>query len=203
MKNTQGTVTRANGVEVNTAKKQTVAIKVNSATAIEASQALKVSDTKTLEKKQDVASNESMFLAWFILHLQKKMESMQTTHGMQLEKQKYELLFEALKSQGYSLSAWGAKSNMARLDFPSHVEGKTKLVSGVVVYGAIRHASNFKIYDAKQTRYLHYINNCFHVFHVSTLLTHEQENVELKKLQAIDNVSKEKEKVELEKKEKV
>jgi hypothetical protein len=176
-------------------------IPVNGATALEASQALKISDKKEQAKKVDITSNEHTFLTWFLLLLQKLLETTVTTHGMRLESKPYMILFDALKKQGYSLKAWGALNGMGisktmnySTVFPVHVEGKTKLVSGSVIYNAIKNNSTYKIFSADKKRYLHYVNNCFHVFHVTTALDKQQEVIELKKIEAIDNVKKEQEK---------
>lgn len=191
MKTIEGTATRVNGVNINTTK-----IHVDSKTANEASQALAKSDKKIQEKKVDIASNESIFLTWFMLLLQKLLETSKTVHGQCMEMKPYMILFDALKKQGYSLARFGAKSNSLRVDFPLHVEGKTKLVKDGVIYNAIKSSVDFKVFTADRKRYLHYVNNRFYAFHVDKqeTLSISEEKTTLKKIEAIALVEKEKEK---------
>jgi hypothetical protein len=182
----------------NDAKRNNVVnIPVDNKIATEASQALAISDKKEQEKKVDITSNEHTFLTWFMLYLQKLLESKKdTTHGMCLEKQKYEILFHALSSNGYSLTLYGTPNNCARVDFPKHVEGKTKVVNGVTIYSAIKDKTEFKVFDCDKKRYIHYVGNLFHVFHVAkqATLSISEERETLKKIDAIESVKREQEK---------
>jgi hypothetical protein len=113
-----------------------------------------------------------------------------------------------LKEQGYSLTSWGAlngqgisKTMNYSSIFPVHVEGKTKLVSGGIIYNAIKNNSTYKIFTADKKRYLHYVGNCFHVFHVNNqeTLVVSAERETLKKIEAIESVKREQEKAETKK----
>lgn len=183
--------------------KQNVAIKVDAKTATEASEALKISDKKEITKRLDITSNEHSFLTWFLLLLQKLLETTKTVHGQRLEEKPYMILFKALKEQGYSLLSWGKLNNMGISKtmnyssvFPVHIEGKTKVVGGGIIYNAIKNNSEYKIFTADKKRYLHYVNNCFYVFHVAdqTTLVVSAERETLKKIEAIESVKREQEK---------
>jgi hypothetical protein len=183
-------------------------VPVNAKTALEASQAIAISDKKQEAKKVDIASNEHVFLTWFMLLLQKLLETTKTAHGQMLETRPYMILFDALKKQGYSLKCFGAlngqgisKTMNYSSIFPIHFEEKTKLVSDGVIYHAIKNSKDFKVFSADGTRYIHYVNNAFHVFHVTKkneTLNKQIEQVELKKIMALQQVEREKEKTTLE-----
>jgi hypothetical protein len=176
-------------------------IHVDSKTAVEASKALAISDKKVIDKKENITSNETTFMLFLITALQTWLKSNKTVHGQAIETCSYQFLFTTLKQKGYSLLKYGAldktgkSKNLDRSNiFPLHVEGKTKLLSDGVIYRTLKNATECKVFDSEKKRYIHYVNNMLHVFHVPLpeTLPVESEKVELKKKLALDMAELEK-----------
>ena len=197
-------------VNVLTAK---VAIPINNATANEASQALLISDRKQAESKKDISKDENTFITFFIQAIVTWFNAnLKTVHGMSIELKPYLFMFALLKKHGYSLTCYGAldKKGMSKTlnyadTFPCHIDGKTKVLNGGVIYRAIKDMSDCKVFDTDKKRYIHYINNKLHVFHVPVpqVLSKEAEQIELKKKEANDMAELEKQQKEIEAKKKV
>jgi len=182
-------------------------IHVDSKTANEASEALAISNKKVIDKKENVTSSETTFMLFFISIIQAWLKNNKTAHGQAIEKRPYQLLFTTLKSKGYSLSRFGALNNQGISKtlnyadiFPLHVEGKTKLLSDGIIYRTLKNATECKVFDVEKKRYIHYVNNMLHVFHVPLpeTLPVESEKVELKKKLALDMAELEKQSKEQE-----